>query len=154
MYLTISPGWAIKDRPEWDLASTWPYRLLIAAALFIPTLLFGAIAWEDRARVLRDTEQGGITDGRHLSPARSERLRDPRADRGPHQRASARHDLGRDCRGRSAPPSPQEDPGGLPTGSGDLARGPLGRGPQLQRLLSHPSGRCLRSRLLHCPPDG
>ena len=60
MYLTISPGWAIKDRPEWDLASTWPYRLLIAAALLIPALLFGAIAWEDRARVLRDTEQEAL----------------------------------------------------------------------------------------------
>src|SRR4051794_8851549 len=60
MYLTISPGWAIKDRPEWELASTWPYRLLIAAALLIPALLFGAIAWEDRARVLRDTEQEAL----------------------------------------------------------------------------------------------
>jgi hypothetical protein len=23
----------VEDPPEWDLASTWPYRLLIAAAL-------------------------------------------------------------------------------------------------------------------------
>ena len=49
-----------KDRPEWDLASTWPYRLLIAAALLIPALLFGAVAWEDRARVLRETEQEAL----------------------------------------------------------------------------------------------
>ena len=47
----------IEDPPEWDLASTWPYRLLIAAALLIPALLFGAVAWEDRGRVLRNAEQ-------------------------------------------------------------------------------------------------
>jgi hypothetical protein len=41
----------IEDPPEWDLASTWPYRLLIAAALLIPALLFGTVAWEDRGRV-------------------------------------------------------------------------------------------------------
>ena len=49
-----------KDRPEWDLASTWPYRLLIAAALLIPALLFGAVAWEDRARVLREAEHEAL----------------------------------------------------------------------------------------------
>src|SRR3954466_4003054 len=47
----------IEDPPEWDLASTWPYRLLIAAALLIPALLFGAVAWQDRGRVLRNAEQ-------------------------------------------------------------------------------------------------
>jgi C4-dicarboxylate-specific signal transduction histidine kinase len=39
------------------LGGTWPYRLLIAAALLIPALLFGAVAWEDRGRVLRNAEQ-------------------------------------------------------------------------------------------------
>ena len=31
--------------------------MLIAAALLIPALLFGAVAWEDRGRVVRDAEQ-------------------------------------------------------------------------------------------------
>src|SRR3954467_5989583 len=39
------------------LGGTWPYRLLIAAALLIPALLFGAVAWEDRGRVLGNAEQ-------------------------------------------------------------------------------------------------
>lgn len=42
--------------PDQDLGGAWAYRLLVAATLLIPALLFGAVAWEDRARVLDNAE--------------------------------------------------------------------------------------------------